>query len=169
MESILKYYRSYLIILIILFSSYSVTNAQTIQLTIANAHASGTNFLFDIYLQATSGTVYLAGANLVLTFNSGNFTSPTLSKGLASTFILNNTNGDNTTSVGGTVGALYRSYVTPVTRITSNEIILNVGYGTISDQDQFNSDVALIDNNPYKFGTYTISGITNTGGTMGLA
>ena len=154
--------------LLVVFASWNIADAQTLQLTVANQTFSGSNFSFDIYMQATSGTVYLAGADLVLTFNSGNFTSPADTKGAVGTFVLNDVDGDNSTQAGGTVGALYRSETVPAT-ITSNQIIINVQAEAIGDQTTFNSDVAVIDNNLYHFGTYTISGITTPTGTMGLA
>jgi hypothetical protein len=125
--------------------------------------------VFDIYMQATSGTVYLNGADLVLTFNSAKFTSPTCTKGASSTFMLNNTNADNFTSLETSVGSLYRNAVSPAA-ITANEIIINVNIIGVPDQPTFDSDISKIDNTPYKFGTYTITGITDTtlGGTMDL-
>ena len=146
---------------------FGFVNAQTLRLSVANQQVSGSNFIFEVWMQATSGTVYLAATDIVLRFNSGNFTSPVDTKGAATTFVLNNSNGDNTTSLSGPVGALYRSNVNPAS-ITSNEIIINVNALAPGNQDDFNSDVAKIDNNPYHFGTYTISGITNPTGTMGL-
>lgn len=145
----------------------SIAGAQTLELTVANQHYSGTSFIFDIYMQATVGTVYPNGADLVLTFTSANFTSPTCTKGAIGTFVLNNTVGDLTSSLGGSVGALYRSKV--ATSINGSEIIINVDGVGISDQPTFDSDVAKIDNVAYKFGTYTITGISNASGTMGLA
>ncbi len=55
----MKYFKSFLIGLLVWVVSYTISNAQTLELTVANAHYSETTFLFDIYLQATSGTVYL--------------------------------------------------------------------------------------------------------------
>ena len=45
----MKYVKSFLICIIMLVAS-AISNAQTLQLTIENQHYSGTDFLFDIYL-----------------------------------------------------------------------------------------------------------------------
>jgi hypothetical protein len=164
----MKYFSVFLKSLLILMASYQFSDAQTLELTVANAHVAGSSFVFDVYLRATSGTVYLAGADFVLTFNAANFTNPVVTKGANATFVLNNTNGDNTTQAGGTVGAQYRVNMSTAT-IVSNEITLNLNTITIADQLTFESDAAKIDNTLYKFGTYTITGVSNPAGTMGLA
>jgi hypothetical protein len=164
----MKYFSVFLNGLLILIASYQFSDAQTLELTIANAHVAGSSFVFDVYLRATTGTVYLAGADFVLTFNAGNFTNPVVTKGANATFMLNNTNGDNTTQAGGAVGAQYRTNLSPAA-ITTNEIILNFNAFAVPDQETFDSDVAKIDNTLYKFGTYTVTGVSNPAGTMGLA
>lgn len=153
---------------LIVAALFQFSTAQTLELSVANGHVVGSSFVFDVYLQATSGTVYLGGADLVLTFNAGNFTNPVVTKGATGTFVLNNTVGDNSTQLGTTVGALYRQN-TIVAAITSNEIILNVNTLSIADQETFDTDVAKVDGALYKFGTYTVSGLTNSSGSMGLA
>jgi hypothetical protein len=59
-----------------------------VKLTIENQAIAGTNFLFDIVLTRTgSNDLYLFGADFVLTFNSGNFTAPTITRGAVATLI----------------------------------------------------------------------------------
>jgi hypothetical protein len=74
--------RALLVLLLvgIVLTAPSIGLAQTYQLQVANQTVSGSNFSFDIYLLRTGETaLYLANADFVLTFNSGNFTSPTVS------------------------------------------------------------------------------------------
>ena len=156
-----------LIAIILLFEGNAVF-AQTVKLTVVNQTVVGSDFYFDIQMEATSGTLYMAGADFVLTFNSGNFTSPSVTE-LAydpSYWTLLNSNGNNTTSSSGNLSATYRDLV--IASISSNEITLNVNSPTFNDQTTFNSNVAKI-TSLVTFGRYKISGITTPGGTMGLA
>lgn len=153
--------------LLIYFAFHSNAEGQTLELTIDNQHVEGTNFYFDIMMKATVGDVYLGGADLVLTFNSGNFTSPTTaindipSYGFTFISLKNSLNAATSTN--------YEDYVSPF-EITSNEIIINVSGPTPGNVGSFNNSVAkLLNGNLYQFGTYMISGMSNINGKMGLA
>ena len=65
-------------ILLFLFATVNIASAQTVQLTVANQFVSHDTLYFDIYIEATVGTVYLGNFDLALTFNSANFTNPVL-------------------------------------------------------------------------------------------
>jgi hypothetical protein len=136
----------------------------TVDLTIANQTVAGTNFSFDIFLTRTgSNDLYLSTADFILTFNNANFTSPGISVGAASTFTLKSTTNAD-------VGANYRNALS--VGIAGNEIQINLNLVTFGpDQAGFDASVAKITNAPntFKFGTYTISGISNPAGSMGLA
>ena len=111
--------------IILLFEGNAVF-AQTVKLTVVNQTVVGSDFYFDIQMEATSGTLYMAGADFVLTFNSGNFTSPSVTE-LAydpSYWTLLNSNGNNTTSSSGNLSITYRDLV--IASISTNEITLNV-------------------------------------------
>ena len=159
-----------LFMIIMLLIEGSATFAQTVKLYVVNQNVIGTDFYFEIQMEATSGTLYLAAADLALTFNSGNFTNPTttVSAYNSSYWTLLNSNGNNTTSSSGNLSQSYRSLVSPAA-ITSNEIILNVNSPSFSGQDEFDQNVAKITNTIVSFGQYKISGISIAGGTMGLA
>ena len=156
----------------------NVGTAQTLKLTIANQLAvGGTNFTFDINMEAVGDSIFLSGGDLVLTFNSANFTGPATvindGSGDGTTFpnLRNSwgTPGTQTTALGASVPASEEAVVNTAA-ISSNEIILNLQQPSFTNQTQFRKNVVrLVPGNVYQFGHYVISGITNTGGTMGLA
>ena len=160
--------------LLIVLLGISVSQSQTLELTIDNQEVVGTNYSFDIILKPTTGTVYLGGADLVLTFNAANFSNPIITVGDETTFPLlkNSSNLASPTQLGivVTVPMLYQSNVSPK-EITSNEIIINVSQVSFGDnQTNFNKNIAKLNtDNLYQFGRYTISGLINPSGTMGLA
>ncbi len=151
-----------------LAANFTVAASQTLELSIANQQVAGTEFSFDIMMRATAGIVYLGGADLVLQFNAVNFTNPSVvaigdNSGDGATFSLVNSNT-------ASVGASYEGIVAPQDPITSNEIIINVSQVNVTTASNFNSRVAKLSTGTlYQFGRYTISGITNAAGSMGLA
>jgi hypothetical protein len=162
--------------LILVFALCNFANAQTIQITIVNQSAvlgvgpSTSYFQFDINLKATVGDIYLGGSDIVLSFNSTNFTSPTIQindgSDDGSTFasLMNS----NSVSVNSQATS-YEDMTVPVTPITSNLITLNVSGPTPGTQTVFNKSVAKLSNGvTYTYGTYRIYGISNSSGTMGL-
>jgi len=159
-----------LVVMVLAAFCWNLAAAQTVELRVENQSISGTVYSFDIYMRATVGTVYWFGADLVLTFNNANFTSPVCARAaVTGNWVLDNTLGDGTTSLGGTVSASYRGATSPAA-ITGNEIIINVNSPSFVDQDEFDANVAVIDAAmSHKIGRYTISGISNAAGTMGLA
>ncbi len=106
----------------------------------------------------------------MLSFNSANFTSPTMqindNSDDGSTFAtLMNSNSVTVNSVSTS----YEDMTVPVTPITSNLITLNISGPTPGTQTAFNKSVAKLSNGvTYTFGTYRIYGISNSSGTMGL-
>ena len=152
--------------LLILFATMNTATAQTVQLTIANQYVSGDSLYFDIYMEATVGTVYLGNFDLALTFNSGNFTNPVLAdtdqNATGANFGLKN-------SSSGALGAAYELNDVSPAAISSNVLIINVQQPTFSNQPGFNANVAkMVNGTSYKFGTYSVSGVTNTAGSAGL-
>jgi Secretion system C-terminal sorting domain len=163
----MKKYSLWCVCAVALAANFNAASSQTLELTIANQQVVGTDFSFDIMMKATEGIVYLGSADLVLQFNAANFTSPSISypgdfSSTGATFPLVSTNL-------ASVGIAYEGCVSPQNPIISNEIIINVGQVTGSTQAQFDSRVAKLSTGTlYQFGRYTISGITNAAGSMGL-
>jgi hypothetical protein len=134
----------------------------TADLTIANQYVSGSTFYFDIYITRTgSNDVYLSTGDFVLTFNAGNFTSPAITRGAASTYSLTSTDATP-------VGTAYRG--ASAISISGNEMRISLNLISFGDQTDFDANVAKITNSPntFRFGTYGISGITTFSSTMGL-
>ncbi len=150
---------------LVLAWSFDVVRAQTVEVTVANQHVVGTDFIFDVYMQATVGTVYLGSCDLVLQFNSANFTSPAITA-------INDNSGDGSTfslvaTNAASVAVAYEATVSPAA-IVSNEIIFNTNQVSFTSLN-FGSKVAKLTTGVlYHFGNYTLSGITNPAGTMGL-
>ncbi len=160
---------------ILAFGNFTFSNAQVdVTLTVENQNVVGSDFFFDIYLQATSAPtnpLYLGNADFVLTFNVGNFTNPTISKepqaGVSygyCTFVPSDPSGSNT----DITRTNYYDNTAPT--LNGNEIIINLNGPTPSDQTAFNTRVAKIDEqaSTHRLGRFKITGISNTSGTAGL-
>ena len=150
-------------ILLFLFAAVNITPAQTVQLTVANQFVSHDTLYFDIFMQATVGTAYLGNCDLVLTFSSANFTNPVLAdtdQNLTGVnFGIKNSNNTNSFVVNYETNS-----ISPT--IIGSSLIINVNGPTPGSQNAFNSSVPkLVTGTSYKFGTYCVSGITNTAGT----
>ena len=136
--------------LLITSSAYGQTYNFT--LTVQNQTVDGTDFIFDIYMVRTGDTdIYLGDCDFVLTFNNGNFTSPT-------------------TSVVTAATNLWTNYSLSPTIVSSNRIVLNVGKPTWNDQAQFDARVQVISTsgNGTLISQIKITGITTPSGTAGL-
>jgi len=132
-------------------------------LTIENQEVVGTDFLFDIYLTRTeSNDIYLGTGDLVLTFNSSAFTNPVITRESSTYWNLTSTSGFP-------VGILYRATTSPAS-ITSNELIINLNQVPFGDQQEFDDNIAKIDNTPltHRIGRYKVSGISNPSEYMNL-
>jgi hypothetical protein len=149
-----------LIILILTGINYGQVSAD---LTIENQQVVGTDFFFDLYFTRT-GTedVYLGTADFVLTFNAGAFTNPTLVREAVTYWNLTSTSGIP-------VGSVYRTATSPAA-ITGNELIINLNQVSFGDQQEFDDNVAKIDNVPstHRMGRYKVTGISNAAEYMNL-
>ncbi|MGA7160030.1 MAG: T9SS type A sorting domain-containing protein [Bacteroidota bacterium] len=156
-----------LAVLLVLFAAVNTSSAQTVQLTVANQFVSHDTLFFDIYIEATVSTVFLGNADFVLTFNSANFTNPVLADTDQNITGVNFALKD---SLGGSIGATYEGNAISPAAITSNSLIINIQQPSFGSQTTFNNNIPkLTVGTSYKFGTYCVSGITNTAGTAGLA
>lgn len=151
-------------IFLIIISLGSLAIAQvSADLTIANQQVVGTDFFFDIYITRTgTNDLYLGTADFVLTFNADAFTGDTLIRSSSSFWNLTSTNLVS-------VGSSYRT-ATSIAQILGNEIIINLNQVLFSDQDEFDDNVARIDNAPntHRFGRYRVAGINNPSAFMNL-
>lgn len=155
---------------VLLFFTMSIAQAQpNLTLTIENQNTVGTDFFFDIYLTAPNDVIYLGNSDFVLTFNSANFTGPAVSKEPTPSFT-----GGNCTfvSIDATNTDCRKDYysATAVAIQNTNEIVINLSGPTISDTPSFEHFVAEIDNqsSTHRLGSFKVSGISNTSGTMDL-
>lgn len=150
------------LILFIVFGSL-VFGQVTVDLTIENQQAVGSDFFFDLYLTRTgTNDLYLGTADFVLTFDSAAFTSPTLVRESSSFWNLTSTSGNP-------VGATYR-LATSTAPITGNELIINLNQVNFGDQSEFDDFVARINNTPNtnRVGRYRVTGISNPTASMNL-
>jgi hypothetical protein len=139
----------YVMIFLLLLPLTSVTG-QNFTCTVRNQHVSGTELFFDLYILRTGGTpLYLGNADLVVTFNSGNFSSP---------------------SYVVTTEGMTGWYTISSSILSSNRAILNIGQPPFSNQTQFDARVQNISNsgNGTLIASVKITGISNFSGTANL-
>ena len=154
----------------LLFTS-TMFSQVTADLTIENQQVSGTDFLFDIYLTRTgTNNLYLGTADFVLTFNSGNFTSPVLSKEPAAAPGLCTLVPTDQSGINSLILQVTYFNNTSVIILNGNQLVVNLNGPTPGDIAAFNTSVARIDNTPstHRLGRFKVSGITNPGGQMNL-
>jgi len=159
-----------LLVLFLLLPLGAVVSQVNVTLTIENQNVVGTDFYFDLYLQAPNDPLYLGNADFVLYFNNGNFTSPVLSKepsvspGMCS-LVPTDASGLNPLF---TQDQYFNN--TAVTIINSNELTINLNGPTPSDQTTFDGRVARIEGtvSTHRLGRFKVSGISNASGTMDL-
>ena len=153
--------KKFLIIIIML--NGMVYGQVSADLTIENQGVVGTDFFFDIFLTRTGAEdIYLGTADFVLTFNSSAFTNPVITRESVSYWNLTSTSGFP-------VGTLYRAATSPAS-ITSNEIIINLNLVPFGDQQEFNDNIAKINDTPltHRIGRYKVSGISNPSEYMNI-
>ena len=130
------------------------------KLTATNFVTSGNAVEFDVYVQAT-GTepIYLSVSDLAFDFNLANFENPVF------TYINNTCNLKNSL---GAPAVLYNTMISQY--ISGNMLIINIPEMEIATQSDFNNMVARIDGAPltHKIGRFSLSGIINSGGTLGM-
>jgi hypothetical protein len=139
--------------------------AQGVSLDIRNQHYSGDSMFFDIYLTRTSGAdIYLGNSDFMLTYNHGNFNSPSL----------NYVNGSNTFKNANNVSAAYNEHIATeiitLAGINQNKLVINIQQPVFSSQGEFQSRIALIDNTveTHKLGTFYVLGLTDPSQGSGL-
>ncbi len=120
-------------------------------LRVVDQQVDGTNFTFKLYLQSTNVDFYLADSDIYLSFNSENFSSPSITK---------IENGD-----------LYSSTYTVSPAITGDKIAISIKGPAPSSDAEFQNGVYLIsmDSPGTYIGKFQITGINNPAGTAGLA
>ena len=122
---------------------------QNFTLRVKNQAVVGSELHFDIYLECTSGDIYVGNCEFVLTFNNGNFTSPT--------YVV-------------VVQGIKINYGLSPTILASNRLILNVLAPAFTTQPQFDAFVEHISNGTdFLIAQMKITGITNFSGSAGLA
>ena len=148
--------------ILFLFFSVSSFSQVVVELTIENEIINGTNYEFEIFLKtdiSTSGDLFLGNADFALTFNTGAFNSPVLSK--LGTSIDGTCNFVPTDPSGLNSLFTQDQYFnnTSLAAVTSNQIIINLNGPTPSDQNIFDTRVAKIDGaaSTHRLGRYRMS------------
>lgn len=136
--------------IIVFLMSWTEVNSQTFTCSIQNQTVVSNQFIFDIYVQTTSGSLFIGNCDFVVTFNNANFTSPTVGQLM-----------DNPpfTFYGGAVSI-----------VSSNRIILNVAAPFVSSQANFDSRVVQASGTApgTRIATITVTGLSNTSGTANI-
>jgi hypothetical protein len=128
----------------------SAVSAQTYELHIANQTVTGTELTFDIYMLRMSGSyMWLGTSDFQLTFNAGNFASPTL-----------------TIVTSGLTSAYGKSR-----SLAGNTITVNLNTPSF-DEDQLSFETNVVNISAVPPGTLIarlkITGISNGSGSFGL-
>ncbi len=158
-----------LLLLTILFSISLSAQPDPVVLTVKEQSVEGNSYLFSIYLKAdnlNNGHLYLANADFIFTFNSGNFTNPSISKEGSvpghCTFVPTDQSGNNILFTR----AAYYSGTT--TEIQGNKININLSPPTPGDQNSFDTRIAKIGTEEtHTLGRFRITGL-NAGASADL-
>jgi hypothetical protein len=140
--------------LLVMFSSPPI-DAQSFTCTVQNSLVSGTDFLYEIYVQRTGlSDIYLGNSDFVLTFDNASFASPTIS----------------IVQPGIPGGRIEAFYGVGAVIVSSNRAVVNVSRPVISSQTQFDSRLEVI--STLAPGTLIaivkITGISNPAGSANL-
>ena len=138
-----------LLLIFSIFSFSTLLKAQTVNVTVSNVGIVSNALQFDIYLSATSGTLYLGDADIRFTFNTANFTSATF------------------TEVTG-YSDLTIFYAPNPTIVNGNVLTINIP-GVTPSSGTFSSRVSAISSTPVRLGRYQLTTISNPNGTAGLS
>lgn len=134
-------------------------------LTLANEHADSGYYHFDIYLATAAGsgtTLYLGDADLAITYNSANFSSPLIeaAPGYCS-FV------PTTAAMASFSQTLYETNTSP-SLLSAGNLIINVASPAPGSQTGFNNSVARIDGTTltHRLGRFKISGYNGGGASL---
>ncbi|MFA7361280.1 MAG: T9SS type A sorting domain-containing protein [Candidatus Kapaibacterium sp.] len=130
------------------------------KLTATNFQSAGNEVQFDVFIQATTSTpLYLSVSDMAFDFNLANFENPVFA------YINNSCNLKNSS---GAPAVEYNNTISQY--MSGNTLIINVSEMNINTQADFDNLVAKIDNTPmmHKIGRFSLSGITNPSGTLGM-
>ena len=160
--------KNVLFVFIILFPFLPLRSQVVAEVSIQNQKVEGTDLFFDIYLRTTTGTsgdLFLAGSDFVLTYNDQFFSSPSITL-VDGTTVFTAINAAN----AALVSLLYSSNTSPRIDGLSGNIIINLNGVDPGNQTAFESFVAKIDGTEslHRLGTFRLSGISNPNGTAGL-
>jgi hypothetical protein len=138
------------LVLLVLALLASPASSQTFDVQVLNQETVGSDFYLDIYMWRTGDTpLYLANADLVLTFNSQYFTSPIV------TLEASDDQLDGFYTVSPTIGSL-------------NLLIVNVASPVVGSTAQLTARALNVSVTGSLIARLKIAGITNLNGTMGL-
>lgn len=155
-----------IIILSIFLIALSLKGQVELKLSVQNESISGTDYLFDIYLErtspATNGNIFLGNADFILAFNESMFQNPNLDKepisspGLCTLLPANQT----------PINILFTQdfyFNNTVATIEDGYLIINLNGPTPGDTSTLYNFIARIDTQPltHRLGRFKISNITN--------
>lgn len=142
-----------------ILSGFQETAAQSLRLDVRNQQIIGDSLYFDVYMSRVGGSsdFYIGNADFALTFNHGNFSSPTLNYVAYSADLVDHS-GDSITSYEANIATSIGT-----SGSNANKLIINVAQPSFGNQTQFENNIARIgvDTFTYKLGRFYITGISD--------
>jgi len=131
-------------------------SAVDVDVLVRNQRFSTDTFFFDIYLKATSTDhLFLCDSDFALNFTEANFSNPTLHL-LPGSIQLKNAYGVTTPFYDTNISTQLL-----LDGINAFKLMISVQMPIYSNQNQFVTRVAHIDNQSYRLGTFYITGATS--------
>ncbi len=137
--------------LVLLTQGLAFAQTPDYELYVANQMVVGTDLFFDIFLARTGEThLYLANAEFVLTFNSANFSSPTV-------------------VVVTSDARLLDEYLVDPSIVSGNRCVVNVAPPAVANPTQLANKALDVATTGSLIATVKLSGVSNPDGSAGLA
>lgn len=157
-----------ILLFILIFFSVNASGQVRVNLTIENAMIDGNNYLFDIYLTrapGSTGDIFLANADLIVTFNQQMFLNPALTTEPSYCTLT-----PSTTSVDNNMLTQLIYSTNTAVDIANNQIMINLNGPAPANPSTFANSVAKIDTQPstHRLGRFRISGVTDPDGDANL-
>jgi len=163
-----KYIYSLLSGLLLLGSAFTqMAQAQSLQLDIRNQQYVGDTLFFDVYMARNGGSsdYYIGNADFALTFNNGNFSSPTIGM-VTNSSVLKSHTGAVTTSYDANIATAIGT-----SNPNTNKILLNVLQPSFSNQADFEARIARVGTatETHRLGRFWIKGVSDVTQSPNLA
>ncbi len=159
-----------ILLFILIFFSVEASGQVQVNLNVENEVNDGTDYLFDIYLTrapGSTGDIFLANADLIITYNQQMFSNPALTTELNPSYCTL-TPGEPSDLNNELTQAIYVNNT--AVGIDNKQIMINLNGPTPGSESGFLRSVARIDTLPstHRLGRFRISGVIDPDGDANL-